>query len=272
MLNTLVIVWRESLEAMLVIGVLMAWIVRQPHPQAMYRGLWLGVAGGMGLALALGLATFLAQSELAGRSLEIFQFGMVMLAAGLILQMVLWMHRHGRQMKRQLETQAEKSHSGWGVALIAALALAREGAETVVYIYGLGLQDGGTQLLGLLLAALAGLALAGATAWGLARSARHLSLPRVMATSELLLLLVAGALLVNGIDRMIALDWLPTLMAPLVDPLWDTSRWVADDHGLGNLMASFLGYRARPSGVMVLCLLSFWTFAAWRMNRGARHA
>jgi high-affinity iron transporter len=121
-------------------------------------------------------------------------------------------------------------------------------------------------LLGLLAAALSGFVLAGATAWAVARGARHLSMPRVMAISEVLLLLVAGALLVNGIDRMIALDWLPTLM----DPVWDTSHWIDDGHGVGSLMASFLGYRARPSGVMVLCLLSFWAFAAWRMHQGAR--
>ena len=81
-------------------------------------------------------------------------------------------------------------------------------------------------------------------------------------------LLVAGALLVNGVDRMIALDWLP----PLADPLWDTSAWVDDGHGVGSIMASFLGYRARPSGVLVLCLLSFWAFAVWRMRSGARRA
>lgn len=268
MLNALVIVWRESLEAMLVVGVLMAWISRQATPQPLRRGVWLGVVGGVGLALALGAATFVAQSELAGHSLEVFQLSIVLIAAGLILQMVLWMHRHGRQMKRQLESQAERAGSAWGVAVITALAVAREGAETVVYIYGLGLQEGGAQLLGLLGAALAGFALAGATAWTVARGARHLSMPRVMAISEVLLLLVAGALLVNGVDRMIALDWLP----PLMDPVWDTSAWIDDGHGVGSLMASFLGYRARPSGVMLLCLVSFWTFAAWRMNRGTRRA
>ncbi|MBK7616918.1 MAG: FTR1 family protein [Burkholderiales bacterium] len=268
MLNALVIVFRESLEAMLIIGVLMAWIARQPAPQPLRRGVWLGVAAGVGLAIALGLATFAAQSELAGRSLEIFQLSIVLIAAGLILQMVLWMHRHGRQMKRQLESQADQAGGALGVAMITALAVAREGAETVVYIYGLGLQEGGAQLLALLLAALSGFALAGATAWVLARGARRFSLQRVMGISEVLLLLVAGALLVNGVDRMIALDWLP----PLADPLWDTSAWVDDGHGVGSIMASFLGYRARPSGVLVLCLLSFWAFAVWRMRSGARRA
>ena len=100
MLNALIVVFRESLEAMLVVGVLLAWIARQPEPLALRRGLWAGVAAGLGLALVLGFATFAAQSQLEGRALETFQVGMLLFAAGLILQMVLWMRRHGRHMKR----------------------------------------------------------------------------------------------------------------------------------------------------------------------------
>ncbi|MBI3231388.1 MAG: FTR1 family protein, partial [Burkholderiales bacterium] len=58
MFNALIIVWRESLEAMLVIGVLMAWITRQPEPQVLKRGVVMGVAAGVALALLLGFCTY----------------------------------------------------------------------------------------------------------------------------------------------------------------------------------------------------------------------
>ncbi|MFZ2911182.1 MAG: FTR1 family protein, partial [Candidatus Desulfobacillus denitrificans] len=96
MWNALIVVWRESLEAMLVIGVLLSWIVRQSDPVPLRRGLWGGAAAGIGLALALGLAAYAAQSEFAGAALEQFQLAMVLAAAALILHMVLWMHEHGR--------------------------------------------------------------------------------------------------------------------------------------------------------------------------------
>lgn len=267
MLNTLFIVWRESLEAMLVVGVLLAWIARQSAPEPLKRGVWLGVVAGIVLAAALGLATFAIQSQFANESLEIFRLGMVMFAAVLIVQMVFWMHRHGRMMKRELEAQVERAGGAFGVAAITALAIAREGAETVVFLYGMGVAADGAQRVTMLAAACAGLALALVTGWLVTRGARFLSYPTLFRVSEILLLLIAGALLVGGVDRMIGLDWLP----PLMDPVWDTSRLIDDGHGVGRAMADFLGYRAKPAGILVLILMAYWAFIYWRLRR-ERHA
>lgn len=268
MLNALIVVWRESLEAMLVIGVLLSWIARQPEPTALRRGVWMGLLAGLGLAAALGVATFAVQTQFAGETLEVFQLAMVFFAAGLIVQMVFWMHRHGRHMKRELEAQAERATGVLGIGAITALAVAREGAETVVFLYGLGLEAGGKQLAGMLAAAAAGLAIAGATAWLVARGARHLNYRTVFRASEIMLLLIAGALLAGGIDRMIGLDWLP----PLLDPVWDTSALIDDGHGPGRLMADFLGYRARPTGVLLLAIGAYWSIVVWRLRREDRRA
>jgi len=263
MLNALIIVWRESLEAMLVIGVLLAWIARQPDPAPLKRGLWSGAAAGVALALGLGFATFAVQSQFAGETLDRFQLAMVLVAAGLILQMVLWMHRHGRHMKRELEAQAAVSSGAWGIAAITALAVAREGAETVVFLYGLGLENAGGTLVGLLGAALAGFLLAVTTSWLVARGARYLNYRTLFRVSEILLLLIANALLANGIDRMIAMEWLP----PLLDPAWDASSLLGDGQGLGRFLADFVGYRARPAGLLLLASLAFWSFALWCLYR-----
>lgn len=265
MFNALVIVWRESLEAMLVIGVLLSWIARQPslaEQGVLRRGLWSGAGAGVGLALALGYATYALQSEFAGASLEVFQLALVLAAAALIVQMVLWMHRHGRHMKRELETQAEKNTGAFGIATITALAVGREGAETVVFLYGLGLEATGGVLAGMLGAALAGFAAAGATAWLIARGARYLNYRTLFRVSEILLLLIANALLLNGLDRMIGMDWLP----PLLDPVWDTSSLLGDGHGLGRFLADFVGYRARPAGLLLLAAATFWAYALWRLR------
>lgn len=266
MLNALIVVFRESLEAMLVIGVLLAWIARQTNPAALRRGLWAGVGCGLGLALALGFATFAAQSQLAGEALEKFQVGMVFFAAGLIVQMVLWMHRHGRHMKRELEAQAGRTSGTLGIGAVAALAVAREGTETVVFLYGLGLESQSGDRLGLLAAALAGFALAAASGALVARGARFLSYRTLFAASEILLLVIASSLLMAGVDRMIGLDWLP----PLLDPVWDSSALLDDGSGAGRLLADFAGYRARPSASLLLAYAAFWSFALWRLRRSAK--
>lgn len=266
MLNALIVVFRESLEAMLVIGVLLAWIARQPAPATLRRGLWLGVAAGVGLALVLGFATFAAQSQLSGEALEQFQVGIVLFAAALIVQMVLWMHRHGRHMKRELEAQAGRSSGALGIGAVAALAVGREGGETVIFLYGLGLESNGDGRLALLAAALAGFALAAATGWLVARGGRFLSYRTLFAASEILLLVIAGSLLIAGVDRMIGFDWLP----PLLDPVWDSSGFLDDGSGAGRLLADFAGYRARPSASLLLAYAAFWSFAIWRLARMGR--
>lgn len=265
MLNALIVVWRESLEAMLVIGVLLAWISRQSEPAPLRRGLWLGAGGGLLLAAALGAATFLVQSELEGQALEVFQVVMVFTAAALIVQMVLWMRRHGRGMKRELERQAGQASGALGVGLVTAFAVAREGAETVVFLYGLGLESGGSALAANAAAATAGFVLAAATAALIARGARFLSYRVLFGISEVLLLLIAAALLAGGLDRMIGMDWIP----PLVDPVWNSSALLDDGRGIGRVLADFLGYRARPSATVLIGYLVFWSATIWALRRSA---
>lgn len=263
MWNALIVVWRESLEAMLVIGVLLSWIARQPEPASLRRGLWGGVGAGLLLAAGLGYALYTVQSEFAGQLLEQFQLGMVLVAALLILHMVLWMHEHGRQMRRTLERQAEAaiatSGAVLGVSAITLLAVAREGAETVIFLYGLASEGTAALLSG----AAAGFAIAAVTAWGVARGARLLNMRTLFRASEFLLLLIATSLLVSGVDRMIGMDWLP----PLADPLWDTDALLTDTQGAGRFLADFVGYRAQPAATVVMAATAFWVYALWRMRQ-----
>ncbi|OFZ67469.1 MAG: FTR1 family iron permease, partial [Betaproteobacteria bacterium RBG_16_56_24] len=245
-----------------VIGILLAWIARQPDPAPLRRGLWFGLLAGLGLAVALGFATFAAQSQLQGETLEAFQVGMALFAAALIVQMVIWMRRHGRRMKQQLEDHAARASGAIGIGAITALAVAREGTETVVFLYGLGLGTDGTALPGVAIAAAAGFALAAASGWIIARSARFLSYRVLFRISEILLLLIAGSLLAAGIDRMTGMDWLPPPLDPaLINPVWDSSVLLDDRRGAGKILADFLGYRARPSGILLIAYAVFWTLA-----------
>lgn len=253
--NALFIVWRESVEALLVISILSAWLRNSGYAQRALPWLWGGAAAGVVLALVLGALMLFVQSELTGNALEYFQIIMLFLATGLITQMVLWMSKHGREMKRELESGAARAAStaNWsGLAVLAAIAVAREGAETAVFLYGLG--AGQDESRTLLLGALAGFALAVATAWALGRGLRVLSYALFFRLTGTALLLLAAALLVTGTERLIGLEWLPSL----VDPVWDSSAWLDDGSPAGSFVASFTGYRARPSLTLILVYLGYW--------------
>ncbi|MBN8776992.1 FTR1 family protein, partial [Thiomonas arsenitoxydans] len=103
--NALFIVWRETIEAMLVIGILHGWLSARPGARAGLTWLWGGIAAGLGLAVFLAITIMNIQSWASGATLEWFQALMPIVACGLIFQMVWWMRRHGAGLKKELEAK-----------------------------------------------------------------------------------------------------------------------------------------------------------------------
>ncbi len=266
--NTVFIVWRESVEAMLVIGILYAWLQARDEARTGLRFLWGGVAAGLGLAGLLALTMLQVQGELAGEAMEYFQVGMMLLAAGLITQMVFWMRRHGRTLKRELEAgmdRALEQANWWGMAVLAAIAVGREGAETVIFLYGMGMgmaQGAGGQAT-LWGGAALGFGAALLTFWLLSRGGRFFSWRAFFRFSEVVLLLLASALLVDGVDRMIGMGWLP----PLMDPAWNSLALLDDSTRMGGLFAALTGYRAQPALLVVLVYAAYWAVVLFLLRR-----
>jgi high-affinity iron transporter len=267
--NALFIVWRESAEAMLVVGILYAWLRQRPDAATGMRFLWGGVAAGAALAIALALVMLGIASSLSGNELDYFQLAMLLVASGLIVQMVFWMRRHGRTFKKDLESSMARNATAanwWGLLVVVALAVGRETAETVVFLYGIGAGKGGIADLPLVL--VLGLAAAFATFWLLQQGSRVLSWRHFFRISEIMLLLLAGALLVSAVEKLISLDVLPAL----VDPVWDTSRILDDSGRIGGLIASFTGYRSRPALLPLLVLAVYWVIMGSALGRLGRAA
>ncbi|MFC4277630.1 FTR1 family iron permease [Achromobacter aloeverae] len=252
------IVWRESVEALLVVGILYTWLRASPEGRRGLPYLWGGVAAGLALACALALVLLGVSSWLSDEGQEWFQAGMALVACALVVQMVLWMKKHGRTLKRELETGARdtvQNDNWWGLLLLVAIAVAREGSETVVFLYGTvsaGEASGGKAALAL--AGLGGFVAALLTFWLLQLGGRLITWRRFFALTEFLLLLLAGALLIGGLDHLISLGVVP----PLVDPIWDSSWLLSDSSGIGKILADFAGYRAYPALVSVLALAVYW--------------
>ena len=266
LLNAFVIVWRESLEAMLVIGILAAWA--EGRGGRVRGGLWAGVAAGVALALALAAVMQGALGSLSDEGQEIFQTSLILFAAVLMTHMVLWMRRHARGLRRAMEgalDRAAEQRGAWGIAAVAAVAVAREGAETVIFLQGMASGAGWSALLP---SASAGFLLAAFTAWAAARGLRLLPQYQVLRVSACLLLLFAAGMLVLGTDRLIGMEWIP----PGPDPLWDTSTWLDDGGGLGKWLVDLLGYRARPAAANVVVFFGFWVVMAAQHGWSRRSA
>jgi high-affinity iron transporter len=261
-INAFVIAWRESLEALLIVVILIAWANTQARAAQLRRAVGGGVAGGVVLALVVAALAVGAGQWLSGDALDSFQIVLLFATWAMITQMVLWMHHHGRSLRAELNQRAANAGSALGLALVAGMAVAREGIETVMFLFGAFVQAQGVQVMSLAAGAVAGLLLAVITALVGVRGAKRIPLRLVFRISEVLLIVVAGAMLANGIDRILARDWLPQL----ADTVWDSSALLDDTQGLGQTLANFAGYRAQPSVALLMAFPAFWFFVVWRMR------
>lgn len=264
--NVLFVVWRECVEALLVIGILNGWLSYRPPDErrAGRRWLWSGVAAGLAGALALaGLLLNLGEA-LNDDAQEYFQAIIVFLAAGLIVQMVFWMRRHGRNLQSDLCASLNKAadRASWaGVFVLAALAVLREGSEAAIFLYGTMASSASNH--GAIVAAMAGIVAALATYGLLQLGGRFLSWRVFFRVTEKILLFLAAALLLSGVDRLIALDILPSLSSRL----WDTSMFLPDSGMVGGLISGLTGYRAQPVLSQALVFTAYWIAIGWFLYR-----
>lgn len=270
--QTAVIIWRESVEALLVIGILHAWLVHEAGALGRSRGtpyLWGGVVAGLAAAMALGAVLVFAADLFGDEGQEYFQAAMVLVAAALIVQMVVWMRRHGRTLKSDITaglTTASQKQRWWGVFTLALIAVAREGSETVVFFYGSLAGATGATFWGTALTAALGFGAALATYVMLQLGSKLFSWRHFFTFTEVMLLLLAFALLLTGVDRLAGLGLVPLATAPL----WDTS-WLLDDTGsAGSLIAALTGYRARPDASQLVVALLYWGLIAFLLRDGRR--
>ena len=266
------VVWRESVEALLVIGILDAWLRAETRDTGRARMfLWGGVAAGLAFAgllaaLLVGLADSISEeAQLA------YTTTVVLIAAALILQMVFWMRKHGRSMKRDLETQlstAVAHQSWWGVFVLALVAVAREGSETVIFLYGILSSGAAGSLMSGVGAGLFGFALALLSYGLLQAGSRVLSWRIFFRITEIMLLFLACALLMTGIDGLIDLEILPRLSRRL----WDSGWLLSDGDATGGFISALTGYRATPNLMEILVFAGYWALVLFVLFRPRRRA
>ncbi|MBN3763120.1 FTR1 family protein [Burkholderia sp. Ac-20365] len=264
------IVWRESVEALLVVGILYAWL-KNGDEQARHGlpYLWAGVAAGILAAIGLGAALVGFTEVLSGDAQDYFQTAMVLVACVLIVQMVIWMKSHGRTLKRDMEKSLQKSTQSanwWGVAVLVALAIAREGSETVIFLYGLGFGQSGHVGMDQILAVVLGLGLAFVTFYLLQLGGKIFSWRLFFRVTEIMLLFLGAGLFQTGVDKLIDKEILPTI----VDRVWNTSMIIDDSSTIGSLVATLTGYRAHPALMNLITYALYWAVVWYLIRRSKR--
>ncbi|WP_311748096.1 FTR1 family iron permease [Proteus penneri] len=275
--QVLFVVWRESFEALLVVGIIYAWIKRSPAPQQGMKYLWGGVVFGLFLAIILALSIYGVFSSLEDIWQSLFMIAMEIIACVLIVQMVYWMNGQGKPLKANIEnelTQKTQQQSAWGILLIIAIAIAREGSEVVVFLSSHIMALNAQTALPFFIEVFIGLLVAAFTLWLFLLTSKVISWRYFFTVTGFLLLFLAVSLLLKAVEEivnlLIEIDFeLPDFF---IYPLWDISHILDDSSVFGNFLVSFFAYRSQPIGLSVVTFIVFWVVVALLFKRGARHA
>jgi len=247
MLGALIVVFREVIEAGLIVGIALA----------VTRGLagsraWIAGGVGVGVLGALLVAAFAGElsSTLAGRGQEMFNASVLALAVVMLAWHNMWMARHGRELAQRLAdvgeavASGEKSFVAFGV--VVAVAVLREGAEVVLFLYGILVS--GESVFDLFLGGVGGLALgvglSALTFYGLV----NIPPRRLFAVTSVLVTLLAAGLA----SQCAAFLQQAGFASRLAQTLWDTSAVLPDNSLVGRVLHTLIGYTDQPSLLQAL--------------------
>ena len=247
MLATAIIVFREVLEAALIVSIVMAACRGLAG-----RGRWVGTGVAAGLAGAAIVASFAGAiaSAAAGIGQELLNAAILFLAVAMLGWHSVWMSRHGRELARQVGKVGRDVIAGarplYALAIVTGAAVLREGSETVLFLYGIAASDGGGAA-ALLLGGLVGIAGGVAVGVALYRGLLRIPMKHLFSVTNWMILLLAAGMASQGAGFLVQADLLP----PLGVAVWDTSAMLTEDTILGKALHTLVGYVARPAGIQV---------------------
>jgi high-affinity iron transporter len=252
MFVSMIIVFREVMEAGLIVGIVLAATVGVPG-----RGRWVagGIAAGVtGASLVAAFAAALSNA-FEGAGQEVFTAAILGFAVVMLSWHILWMSHHARQMAAEMREVGQAVRLGqrslFALAVVVAVAVMREGSEVVLFLYGIAAASETTPL-SLGGGGVAGLALACMVSWLLYRGLVVIPLHRLFQVTNWLIALLAAGMAGQAAAVLHSADLLPGWG----EHLWNTSFILADDSFLGRSLHALVGYSARPSGIQLAAWLA----------------
>jgi high-affinity iron transporter len=246
MLGSAVVVFRETLEAALIVAIVMG-----ASRGVAARGRW--VAGGvvLGIVGALIVAAFAGAISQAvqGRGQELFNAAVLLVAVAMLAWHNVWMSSHARKHVGEMRHLGHDVSVGAkplsAMLVVTALAVLREGAETVLFLYGLMATGGSAGLaLGGILGLVGGAGIGVLLYFGLLR----VPLRHFFTVTGVIVLLLAAGLSSSAAGFLVQAGLLP----PLINQVWDTSGILGVGSLAGRMLHVLVGYNDRPTGVELL--------------------
>ena len=252
MLASLIIVFREVFEAGLIVGIVLAATRGIARRGGFVTG---GIAAGViGSGILAAFAGALSEA-LAGRGQEVFTAGILVLAVVMLGWHNLWMASHGREIAREMKAMGHAVAAGdkplFAMAVVVAVAVLREGAEVVLFLYGIAISSNAGWPI-LLAGGLAGVALGTLISFLLYRGLVAIPVARMFSVTSWLIALVAAGMAGQAAATLASADLIPSWGYEI----WDSSWLLREDSIMGRALHALVGYADRPMGVQLAAFLA----------------
>jgi len=235
---------REGVEAALIVSIVLAYLVRSGRGDQADR-IWLGTGLAVGLSVVVGVVLFNTVGSFNAPYEQIFE-GTTMFVAAVVTWMLFWMRRQASSVKGDLQAAVDRAVAGgaaWGLALLAFMAVIREGLETSLFLVGQATSNR-VEAVWVLLGAAVGLAIAAGLGYGFYRGSRRLNLGSFFRWTGIALVFIAAGLLSKGLHEFIEIGALGS--GPWTATVFDIGGVLSQDVGIGAFLRALFGYSASP--------------------------
>ena len=253
MAATFVIFLREGIEASMIVAILLASLDRMGQREH-FRDVLVGVAAALVLVAGGGVAAYVTIKSYAGsRAQTIFETVTYLVAAVVLTYMTFWMRNHARHLSAELRARTEAALDGrarWGLGLLAFQAVGREGLETMVFTLAIVFASSSH---GVIAGGAAGLGVSLVIAYAMYHLGKRINISVFFTVIGALLIAFAAGILVDAVENLQQLGWLPLL----THPLWNSAHVLSEDSTLGDIFHSFFGYADSPTALQGLVYVTY---------------
>lgn len=242
MLSNFLIGLREGLEAALVVGIIVAYLVKTGRRDRLFP-VWVGVGLAVGVSLFFGAILTFGSSSMTHEAQEAFGGVMSIIAVGFVTWMIFWMRRTARFMKSDLHGKLDQvmEMGTVALALMAAVAVGREGLETALFLWSNAEATG--QSWQPLVGGMLGLASSIVIGYLIYRQAIAVNLSKFFTVTGALLIVVAAGVLAYGVHDLQEAGWLPGIDSSA----YDLTSWYSASSWYGTLLKGIFNFSPNPS-------------------------
>ncbi len=247
MLANFLIGLREGLEAALVVGILIAYIVKVKRRDVLTR-LWIGVAIAVVVSLAVGAILTWGPYGLSFQAQEAIGGSLSIIAVGFVTWMIFWMARTARDLRHNLESRLDLAlmGAGWGIILLAFLSVGREGIETALFVWASVASSGSTWIpaLGAFLGILSAVVIEVLIYRGFVR----INLGKFFTWTGAFLMIVAAGVLAYGVGDLQEAGVIPGALSKA----WDISTVIPASSWYGTVLQGIVNFTPNPTWLRVI--------------------